>query len=86
MAIPTMPCSRYKPIGNTCAQQIVEAVIYNGGYWKLRQVSLGYDFTKHIPVKWPIKGVEARLCRQQRAAAEEMGGQHRSGNIWLWVR
>lgn len=39
-------------------QQIVESVIYDGGYWKLRQVSLGYDFTKHIPAKWPIKGLK----------------------------
>lgn len=39
-------------------QQIVESVIYDGGYWKLRQLSLGYDFTKHIPVKWPIKGLK----------------------------
>lgn len=40
------------------SQQIVESVIYNGGYWKLRQITLGYDFTKYIPVKWPIKGVK----------------------------
>jgi TonB-linked SusC/RagA family outer membrane protein len=40
------------------SQQIVEDVVYNGGYWKLRQISLGYDFTKFIPAKWPIKGVK----------------------------
>jgi len=40
------------------SQQIVEPVIYNGGYWKLRQITLGYDFTKFIPVKWPIKGLK----------------------------
>jgi TonB-linked SusC/RagA family outer membrane protein len=40
------------------SQQIVEPVIYNGGYWKLRQVSLGYDFTKYVPAKWPVKGVK----------------------------
>ncbi|MEP7145039.1 MAG: SusC/RagA family TonB-linked outer membrane protein [Ferruginibacter sp.] len=39
------------------SQQIVEPVIYNGGYWKLRQISLGYDFTKFLPGKWPVKGV-----------------------------
>jgi TonB-linked SusC/RagA family outer membrane protein len=38
-------------------QQIVESVIYNAGYWKLRQVSLGYDLTKFIPSKWPVKGL-----------------------------
>jgi TonB-linked SusC/RagA family outer membrane protein len=39
-------------------QQIIEAVVYNGGYWKLRQINLGYDFTKFIPAKWPVKGVK----------------------------
>jgi hypothetical protein len=42
-------------------QQIIEPVIYNGGYWKIRQISLGYDFTKHVPTKWPIKGVKLDL-------------------------
>jgi TonB-linked SusC/RagA family outer membrane protein len=40
------------------SQQIVESVIYNGGYWKIRQVALGYDFTKYIPGSWPIKGLK----------------------------
>ena len=40
------------------SQQIVEGVVYNGGYWKLRQINLGYDFTKFIPANWPIKGVK----------------------------
>ena len=40
------------------SQQIVEGVVYNGGYWKLRQISLGYDFTKMIPGKWPVKGLK----------------------------
>lgn len=40
------------------SQQIVESVVYNGGYWKVRQVSLGYDFTRYIPVKWPVKGLK----------------------------
>jgi TonB-linked SusC/RagA family outer membrane protein len=43
------------------SQQIVESVIYNSGYWKLRQVSLGYDLTKHIPAKWPVKGLKLDL-------------------------
>jgi hypothetical protein len=43
------------------SQQIVESVIYNSGYWKLRQISLGYDFTKHIPAKWPVKGLKLDL-------------------------
>ena len=40
------------------SQQIVEPIIYNGGYWKLRQISVGYDFTKMIPAKWPVKGLK----------------------------
>ena len=40
------------------SQGIVESVIYDGGYWKLRQMSLGYDFTKFLPGKWPIKGLK----------------------------
>ena len=43
------------------SQQIVESVIYDGGYWKLRQISLGYDLTKFLPSKWPIKGVRLDL-------------------------
>jgi TonB-linked SusC/RagA family outer membrane protein len=43
------------------SQQIIAPVIYNGGYWKLRQVSVGYDLTRHIPVRWPIKGVKLDL-------------------------
>ncbi len=39
------------------SQALIEPVIYNGGYWKLRQITMGYDFTKYIPAKWPLKGV-----------------------------
>ncbi|MBX3238982.1 MAG: SusC/RagA family TonB-linked outer membrane protein [Chitinophagaceae bacterium] len=40
------------------SQALVEAVIYNAGYWKLRQVTLGYDFTRFLPANWPFKGVK----------------------------
>ncbi|MEP7232871.1 MAG: SusC/RagA family TonB-linked outer membrane protein [Ginsengibacter sp.] len=40
------------------SQALVEAVVYNGGYWKLRQITLGYDFTKFLPAAWPVKGVK----------------------------
>ncbi|HET9278642.1 MAG TPA: SusC/RagA family TonB-linked outer membrane protein, partial [Flavitalea sp.] len=40
------------------SQGIVESVIYDGGYWKLRQMSLGYDFTRFLPGKWPIRGLK----------------------------
>jgi TonB-linked SusC/RagA family outer membrane protein len=43
------------------SQQIVEAVIYDGGYWRLRQMTLGYDLSKYIPKKWPVKGLKLDL-------------------------
>lgn len=43
------------------SQQIIESVVYDGGYWKLRQITLGYDFTRFMPAKWPIKGVRLNL-------------------------
>jgi len=36
---------------------IVEPIIYNAGYWKLRQVTVGYDFTKFLGTKSPIRGL-----------------------------
>lgn len=37
---------------------LVEPIIYNGGFWKLRQITAGYDFGKHLPVNSPIKGLK----------------------------
>jgi len=36
---------------------IIEPVIYNAGYWKLRQVTIGYDFSKYLGTKSPIKSL-----------------------------
>ena len=36
---------------------IVEPVIYNAGYWKLRQITVGYDFTRFFKGSSPIKGL-----------------------------
>jgi len=36
---------------------LVEPVIYNAGYWKLRQVTIGYDFTKFLGTRSPIKSL-----------------------------
>lgn len=41
--------------------QIIEPVIYNAGYWKLRQITIGYDFTKFIPESFPVKGLRLSL-------------------------
>lgn len=40
------------------SQALVEPVIFDGGYWKLRQITLGYDFTKHLPANQPFKSVK----------------------------
>ncbi len=39
------------------SQALVEPIVYDGGYWKLRQITLGYDFTKFLPSDFPVKGV-----------------------------
>jgi TonB-linked SusC/RagA family outer membrane protein len=39
------------------SRDIGEQFIYDAGFWKLRQVTAGYDFTKHIPSTWFIKGI-----------------------------
>jgi TonB-linked SusC/RagA family outer membrane protein len=36
---------------------LVEPVVYDGGYWKLRQITAGYDFTKFLPANSQIKGI-----------------------------
>jgi len=38
--------------------QLIEPVIYNAGYWKLRQITIGYDLTKFFPATSPIKGLK----------------------------
>jgi len=39
------------------ANNLGEAVVFNGGFVKLRQVSLGYDFTRFLPKTMFIKGL-----------------------------
>ena len=36
---------------------LVEPIIYDAGYWKLRQITIGYDFSKFLPETFPVKGV-----------------------------
>ncbi len=43
------------------SQALVEPVIFDGGYWKLRQMTLGYDFTKFMKPSSPIKGIKLNL-------------------------
>ena len=43
------------------SQQLVEPIVYNGGYWKLRQITLGYDLTKLLPERFPVKAARLSL-------------------------
>ena len=40
------------------SQAIIEPVVYNGGYWKLRQITAGYDITKFLPKNFPVKSAK----------------------------
>ncbi len=40
------------------AAGIIEPVIYDAGYWKLRQITVGYDFTKFLKQTSAIKGIK----------------------------
>ena len=39
------------------SQALIEPAVFDGGYWKLRQVTLGYDFTKFLPDGFPVRGL-----------------------------
>jgi hypothetical protein len=53
------PVQQYWEFVNT--QSIVDPFVFNGGYWKLRQITLGYDLTRFVPAKWHIKGLKIDL-------------------------
>ncbi|WP_138478340.1 SusC/RagA family TonB-linked outer membrane protein [Dyadobacter bucti] len=39
------------------SQALVEPIVYNAGFWKLRQLTAGYDLTRLLPASYPIKGL-----------------------------
>jgi outer membrane receptor protein involved in Fe transport len=39
-------------------QGVYEDFVFNAGFWKLRQVTMSYDFTRHLPQNLFIKGVK----------------------------
>lgn len=39
------------------SQALVEPIVYNAGFWKLRQITAGYDFSRFLPAQSPLKGV-----------------------------
>ena len=43
------------------SQAIIEPVVYNGGYWKLRQITAGYDLSKFLPKSFPVKSLKLSL-------------------------
>jgi TonB-linked SusC/RagA family outer membrane protein len=43
------------------SQALIEPAVYDGGYWKLRQVTLGYDFTRFLPDAFPVRGLTLSL-------------------------
>lgn len=43
------------------SQALVEPIIYNAGFWKLRQINAGYDFTKFLPENFPIKSAKLSI-------------------------
>lgn len=43
------------------SQAIIEPVVYDGGYWKLRQITAGYDLTKFLPKTFPVKSLKLSL-------------------------
>lgn len=45
----------YYSVGRS--KSLGEQVVYDAGLWKLRQISLGYDFTKLLPKSLFIKGI-----------------------------
>ena len=43
------------------SQALIEPIVYDGGYWKLRQISIGYNFTSMLPENLFIKGLRLNL-------------------------
>lgn len=40
---------------------LIEPIVFDGGYWKLRQITAGYDLTKYLPKNSGIKGAKISL-------------------------
>ena len=43
------------------SQQLIEPIVYNSGFWKLRQLRLGYDFSGLLSENAFVKGVNLSL-------------------------
>lgn len=55
----------------TTGLSINEPFLANAGFWKLRQVSLGYDFTKFLPKSLPISGLKLSIVSNNVAVLKK---------------
>lgn len=54
------------------SQNIAEEFVYNAGLWQLRQITLGYDFSKLLPSKIPfIKGIKLNVVANNVAVLKK---------------
>lgn len=54
------------------SQNIAEEFVYNAGLWQLRQITLGYDFTKFLPSAIPfIKGLRLNVVANNVAVLKK---------------
>lgn len=53
------------------SQNIAEEFVYNAGLWQLRQLSLGYDFTKYVRVVKFIKGIKLNIVANNVAVLKK---------------
>lgn len=51
--------------------RIAEASVFNAGSWQLRQITLGYDFTPHLPDFLGISGLSASLVARNVAVLKK---------------
>ena len=58
------------------SQQLVEPIVYDAGYWRLRQITVGYDLTKLIPSGLPVTSVVLNIVANNVALLEKMGAQY----------
>ena len=78
---------RMRTTSQSCGEQgLIEPVIYNAGYWKLRQITIGYDFSKFLPQDVPDKGCKVEFYCEQRPNDKKMGAEYRSGKFQLHFR
>lgn len=43
------------------SQAIIEPIVYDGGYWKLRSITAGYDLSRILPKSFPLKSLKLSI-------------------------